>query len=64
MGRPKRIRAAANFNSVRRTRPDERLCQRPNRRPGVAPDCEDAREDTPRPVSLPKLGFMERDKNG
>jgi hypothetical protein len=37
-----------------------RLCLRPERQPGVAPDCEEAREETPRKrITLPKLKFLE-----
>jgi hypothetical protein len=45
---------------------NKRLCQRPERRPGVAPPCEDDNIKSPgdymkvgKPVTLPKLQFLE-----
>lgn len=69
-------REAPNIHRVRDHGNSSRLCLRPERKPGVAPDCEDAREDATRNggnystqslaakqrVTLPRLKFMENSK--
>lgn len=44
-----------------RTATEERLCQRPKRKPGVAPDCEDAQATAPKSVSLPKVTILDKE---
>lgn len=44
-----------------RTVTEERLCQRPKRKPGVAPDCEDAQATAPKSVSLPKVTILDKE---
>lgn len=58
--------SAPALNRVANNVGAQRLCQRPDRRPGVAPPCEDDNIRSPgdymrlgRPITLPKLRFLE-----
>ena len=39
-----------------------RMAHRPTRLPGVAPACEDAREPVVRPITLPRVNWLEKSR--
>ena len=61
---PKGHQLNRTFNYVRGEVEIKRLCQRPVRQPGVAPECEDAKESAVKGVTLPRLKFLEGNEGG